>query len=71
MAAPTVTARVPADSSTDVTNDRRSMASFSSRKRYDAEDYQAQRGNAIHELVSSGWEAEIQTQTLPMNEFSE
>jgi hypothetical protein len=29
------------------------MASFSSRKRYDAEDYQAQRGNAIPELVSS------------------
>ena len=26
------------------------MASFSSRKRYDAENYQAQRGNAIHEL---------------------
>jgi hypothetical protein len=29
------------------------MASFSSRKRYDAEDYQAQRGNAIPEVVSS------------------
>jgi hypothetical protein len=71
MAAPTVTARIPADSSADFTNDRRSMASFSSRNRYDAEDYQAQRGNAIHELVSSGLEAEIQTQTLPMDVLSE
>jgi hypothetical protein len=71
MAAPTVTARIPAGSSTDVTNVRRSMASFSSRKHYDAGDYQAQLGNAIHELVSSGWEAEIQTQTLPMNVFLE
>jgi hypothetical protein len=34
-AAPTVTARIPADTSIDVTNDRRSIASFSSRKRYD------------------------------------
>jgi hypothetical protein len=33
------------------------MASFSSRKRYDAEDYQAQLGNATHELASSGLEA--------------
>jgi hypothetical protein len=47
------------------------MASFSSRKRYDAEDYQAQRGNAILGLVASGWEPEIQTQTLPMDVFSE
>jgi hypothetical protein len=29
------------------------MASFSSCKRYDAEDYQAQHGNAIPEVVSS------------------
>ena len=71
IAASTVTARIPADSSTDVTNDRRSMASFSSRKRYDAEDCQAQRGNASHELASSGWEAEIQTETLPMDVLSE
>jgi hypothetical protein len=64
-----VTARIPADSSTDVTNDRRSMASFSSRKRYDAEDYQAQRGNASHEPASPGWGAEIQT--YPMDVLSE
>ena len=53
LAVPKVTARIPAGSSTDVTNDRRSMASFSSRNRYDTEIYQAQRGNANHEIVNS------------------
>src|SRR5208337_3824798 len=33
LAAPTVTARIPTDVSIDVTNERRSMASFSGRKR--------------------------------------
>jgi hypothetical protein len=33
LAAPTVTARIPTDVSIDVTNERRSMASFSGRRR--------------------------------------
>jgi hypothetical protein len=53
LAVPRVTARNPAGSSTDVMNDRRSMASFSSRKRYDAEDYQTHSGNANHETINS------------------
>jgi hypothetical protein len=48
LAAPTVTARIPIDVSIDVTNERRSMASFSGRRRTTPK-YQAQRRNAIPE----------------------